>query len=232
MHSFSERTKLLIDKDVLKGMNRAKIAIFGLGGVGSYALEALARLGVANFLLIDGDKIEITNINRQLLALNSTIGKNKVDVAKKRVLDINPLAKVEIIDTFYKDQEYSSINYCNYVIDAMDTVSSKLNLIEKCKNQKIPIISCMGTANRLDPTKFLISDIYSTSACPLCKVVRHELKRRKVECLDVIYSTEIPAKTHRGKNLGSISFVPATAGLLLAYFVFRNISACHVLYST
>ncbi len=223
MSGFFERTKLLVGDETLKRIGTQKIAIFGLGGVGTYVLEALARLGVSNFLLVDKDKIEITNINRQILALNSTIGESKVAVAKNRILDINPKAKVEVVERFYKNQGDVKIDDCDFVIDAMDTISSKLNLVEDCKKKEIRVVGCMGTANRLDPTKFLISDIYDTSMCPVCKIIRHELRKRHIKNLDVVYSTEVPVRISADKNLGSISFVPSSAGLLLTYFVFKNI---------
>jgi len=228
--AFTERTELLVGKDILEKIKNTEVAIFGLGGVGSFALEALARLGFGNFLIVDNDVIEESNINRQIFALSSTLGKSKVEVAKERVLDINPLAKVEDKKIFFRKEYAEILKDCNYVVDAVDTIASKIDLIEFCYKNNIPIISCMGAANRLDPKKFLVADIYSTSVCPVCRVLRKELKIRNIKNLKVVYSTEIPKKiknidpsnTENAKVLGSISFVPSAAGLILASEVFYH----------
>ena len=230
--SFTKRTELLVGKDILEKIKNVKVAIFGLGGVGSFTLEALARLGFGNFLIVDNDVIEESNINRQLFALSSTLGKSKVEVAKERVLDINPLAKVEAKKIFFKKEDADILKGYSYVVDAIDTITSKIELIEYCYKNNIPIISCMGTANRLDPKKFLVADIYYTSVCPVCRVLRKELKIRNIKNLKVVYSTEIPKKiknidsssTENSKVLGSISFVPSAAGLILASEVFYYFS--------
>lgn len=225
------RIKKIISKENLEKIENSHIAVFGLGGVGSYVVEALSRCGVKELTLVDNDVIDVTNINRQIFALFSTIGKTKVDVAKERVLDINPNAKVNTFKKFYSKENDVNISNCNYVVDAIDTVSSKLDLIEKCKNLDIPIISSMGTGNKLDPTKFMISDIYKTSVCPLCRVMRRELKKRNINNLKVVYSDEIPLKSndvsddkiHKKQTPGSISFVPASAGLIIASEVVKDL---------
>ena len=211
-------------------MQKSKVAIFGIGGVGSYVVEALARVGVGNFILVDSDIITKTNINRQIIATTKTIGKLKVDVAKERILEINPNAHVKTYAEFFKqDSSIFLDNSINYIIDAIDTVSSKIELITKAKELNIPIISSMGTGNKLDPTKFEITDIYKTSVCPLAKVMRKELKKRKIDKLKVIYSKEEPIKIQKNdietkKSIpGSISYVPSVAGLIIASEVVKDI---------
>lgn len=220
------RTELLVGKDGIEKIKNAKVAVFGLGGVGSYAVEALARVGIGHLILIDYDKYDITNINRQLGAYHSTIGKYKVEVMKERIKDINPEAVVEI----YRPEEIEGgeINIINssftYVVDAIDTMKNKLELIEKCNKENVSIITVTGSGNKLDATRFEVSDIYKTSVCPVCKILRKELKARNIKRLKVIYSKELPIK-HKlsGTTLGSISFVPSVAGLIAAGEVIKDI---------
>ena len=233
MDQFS-RMKKIISQENFEKIQNSHVAVFGLGGVGSYVVEALSRCGVKELTLIDKDVIDETNINRQIFALFSTIGQAKVDVAKERILNINPKAKVNIIKKFYSKENDIDLSGCDYIVDAIDTVSSKLDLAEKCQNLNIPIISSMGTGNKLDPTRFMISDIYKTSVCPLCKVMRRELKKRGIKNLKVVYSDEMPLKTsdakenqdsnsHLKQTPGSISFVPGTAGLIIASEVVKDL---------
>lgn len=220
------RTELLIGKNGIEKLKKSKVAVFGIGGVGSYTVEALARAGVEHLVLIDYDKYDITNINRQLGALHSTIGKYKVDVMKERILDINPNAIVEIYKPEeVKDGEANIINSSlTYVVDAQDTMKTKIALIEKCNKENVKIITATGTGNKLDPTKFEVSDIYKTSVCPICKILRKELKLRNIKKLKVVYSKEVPIKHEQsGTTLGSISFVPSVAGLILAGEIIKDI---------
>ena len=232
MEKMFSRTEMLIKKDGLDKLRQAKIAIFGIGGVGSYVLEALVRAGVGNFVLIDGDTVAESNINRQLIATTKTIGRNKVDVAKERVLEINPNANVEIYNEFFLPNSSSNIidKELTYVIDCVDTVTAKLEIISQCKAKDIPVISSMGTGNKLDPTKFQIADIRKTSVCPLAKVMRKELKNRNITHVKVLFSKEEPIKTvsiinesNKKAIPGSISFVPSVAGLIIAGEVIRDI---------
>lgn len=228
MNEFS-REELIIGKENVEKLNTKKVAVFGIGGVGSYVVEGLARAGIQNFVLIDNDVVAESNINRQLIALHSTIGMPKVEVAKNRILDINPNAEIEIKQEFYnKDTNNWMDNSIDYIIDAIDTVTSKLDLIEQAKNLNIPIISCMGTGNKLDATRFEIVDISKTSVCPLAKVMRKELKNRGIKNVKVLYSKEEPIKAiadeTNGKHApGSISFVPSVAGLLIAGEVIKDL---------
>lgn len=229
LNEFS-RTELLLGQDGMKKLTSASIAIFGIGGVGSYIAEALARCGVGNLTLIDNDEVAITNLNRQIIALHSTIGKKKVDIAKNRILDINPNANVVALNCFYTGNEIDLSKF-DYIADAIDTVSSKLNLIENAYKQNVPVISSMGTGNKLDPTKLTVTDIYKTEMCPLAKVMRYELKKRNVKKLKVVYSTEKPCKhkseskeiTQKRKTIGSVSFVPSVAGLIIAGEIVKDI---------
>ena len=216
------RTEYLIGQEDLQKLKNAKVAIFGIGGVGSYVVEALARVGIGSFVLVDKDTVSISNLNRQIIATLSTIGKNKVDIAKERILSINPNAKVETFTDFFMPGNTSIINNSiTYIVDAIDTVTAKIELVMQAKKLNIPIISSMGTGNKLDPTRFEISDIYDTSVCPLAKVMRKELKARNINNLKVLYSKEKPIKTNiideNGKLIpGTISFVPSVAGLIIA----------------
>lgn len=228
------RTELLIGKKGIEKLSSAKVAIFGLGGVGSYVLEALVRAGVGSFILVDNDVVSMSNINRQLIATHSTIGKNKVDVAYQRALDINPNVKVETFKQFFTPESDDIIDSSvDYVVDCIDTVASKIELVLRAKKLKVPIISSMGTGNKLDPTKLEVTDISKTSVCPLAKVVRKELRNRGITKLKVVYSKEEPIKAsakyegveeNSGKRVpGSISFVPSVAGLIIASEIVKDI---------
>ena len=226
MENQFSRTELLVGKDGVDKIKNAKVAVFGLGGVGSYAVEALARVGIGHLVLVDFDKYDITNINRQLGAYHSTIGKYKVNVMKERIKDINPEAIVEIYRPEEIEEGEASIidSSFDYVVDAIDTMKNKLELIEKCNKENVKIITITGAGNKLDATKFEVSDIYKTSVCPVCKILRKELKVRNINRLKVVYSKEIPIKHEQsGTTLGSISFVPSVAGLIAAGEVIKDI---------
>ena len=219
------RTEMLIGNDAVEKLKQAHVAVFGIGGVGSYVVEALVRAGVGNLDLIDNDDVNLTNINRQIIALHSTLGKSKVEVAKARVLDINPGVNVKIYKTFFTpeiSQEFDFSKY-DYVVDAIDSVTGKIELVIKSQEANVPIISCMGTGNKLHPEKFEIADIYKTSVCPLAKVMRTELKKRGVKKLKVLFSTETPIKQDGQRIPASISFVPSVAGLIIAGEVVREL---------
>ena len=224
------RTRLLIGEDGLKKLNMSTVAVFGIGGVGSFVVEALARAGVGNLVLVDKDVVSVTNINRQIHATLKTIGLPKVEVMKERILDINPNANVKIFNEFYLpdnaekmiDKSYS------YIVDAVDTVTAKIDLVVRAEELKIPIISAMGAGNKLNPTKFEVSDIFKTSVCPLAKVMRKELKARNIKKLKVVYSKEEPLKVEssfeNNKSIpGSISFVPSVMGLIIASEVVKDL---------
>ena len=225
MQEFS-RTAMLIGEDALQKLSASRVAIFGVGGVGSYVLEALARSGVGEFDLIDNDTVNITNINRQIIATHDTIGRSKVDVAKERVLSINPSAKVNTHNIFYLPENAEEIDFSkyDYIIDAVDTVTAKIDIIVKAKENSVPVISSMGTGNKFDPTQFMIADIYKTSVCPLARVMRRELKKRGIDSLKVLYSKEEP-KTPDGEERtpSSIAFVPSVAGLIIAGEVIKDL---------
>ena len=222
------RTKILIGDEGLEKLKNAKVAVFGVGGVGSFAVEALARAGIGSFVLIDKDQVSLSNINRQLIATHETIGKLKVDVAKKRILSINPEAKVETFAEFFMPGNANILNNSiTYIVDAIDTVTAKIELVMQAQKLGIPIISSMGTGNKLNPCLFEITDIYKTQVCPLAKVMRKELKQRSVKHLKVLYSKEEPLKSgiigENGKAIpGSISFVPSVAGLIIAGEVIKD----------
>ena len=231
------RTKLVIGNENFEKLKTKKIAIFGIGGVGSYVVEALARMGIENFLLVDNDKVSTSNINRQIIALHSSVGRLKVEVMKERILDINPNAKVEIKDTFFLPENSNEFDFSNYdyIIDAIDTVTGKIELVLKAQRENVKIISSMGTGNKIEPSKFKITDIYKTNVCPLAKVMRKELKNRGVKKLKVLYSEELPIKLDekvlkecddndsRRSVPGSLSFVPSVAGLMIAGEVVRDL---------
>lgn len=226
MKQFS-RTELLIGKENINKLNNSRVAVFGIGGVGSFTVEALARGGIGNFILVDKDDVDLTNINRQIIATSKTVGKPKVEVAKERILEINPNANVEIYKEFFMPETNGILDKTiTYIVDAVDTVTAKIELVKRANELNIPIISCMGTGNKLDPTKFEVSDIYKTSVCPLAKVMRKELKTRGIKKLKVIYSKENPIKVNKEpvKQVpGSISFVPSVAGLIIAGEVIKDI---------
>lgn len=247
LNEFS-RTELLLGTEGMEKLSRSRVAVFGVGGVGTFAVEALVRSGVGALDLFDDDKVCLTNINRQLIATRKTVGKKKVEVMRDRVLEINPAAKVQIHETFYgaDNADEFDLSAYDYIIDAIDTVSSKLVLIERAKAKNVPIISCMGAGNKLDPTKLEVADISKTSMCPLAKVMRTELRRRGIKGLKVVYSKEPPmtpiedeansCKSHcicppdtkrkctiRRQVPGSIAFVPSVAGLILAGEVIKDL---------
>ena len=189
MENQFSRTELLIGKDGIEKLNKSKVAIFGIGGVGSYVVEGLARAGIGNFILVDNDVISESNINRQIIATHKTINKSKVEAEKQRILEINPRANVEIYQEFFTKESKNIIDEkVSYIVDAVDTITAKIELVLIASRLNIPIISCMGTGNKLDPTKFEITDIYKTSVCPLAKVMRKELKSRGIKKLKVLYS--------------------------------------------
>lgn len=219
------RTRFLIGDSAFEKLKNSKVAVFGVGGVGSFVVEALARVSIGSIDIFDYDKVDITNINRQLIALNSTVSMSKVEVMKERILNINPNAKVtchEIMFNSSNAENYSFDNY-DYVVDAIDMISSKLLIIEKAKKQGVNIISSMGMGNKIDPTKIEISDIYNTSICPLARVMRRELKSRKIKNLKVVYSKEMPIYKPKDKVNASISFVPSVAGLFIAGEIVKDI---------
>lgn len=230
------RTKLLIGEEGVEKLKQSTVAIFGIGGVGSYTAEALARAGVGNLVFVDKDEISVTNINRQIHSTTRTVGLPKVEVMRDRILEINPNANVKIFNEFYSpenakqmiDKDYS------YIVDAVDTVTAKIDLVIRAKEYNIPIISAMGAANKLDPTKFEVTDIFETSVCPLARVMRKELKNRNIKKLKVVYSKEEPIKLDVSDELeelipgkksipGSISFVPSVMGLIIAGEVIKDL---------
>ena len=228
---FTMRTSLIVGEDGIKKLKNSNVIIFGVGGVGSFAAEAIARAGVGNLTIVDFDEVDITNINRQLPALHSTVGKSKVEVMRDRILDINPNINLKAVKNLYSAETSDEIlceDY-DYVVDAIDMVSSKIKLIETCNEKGLNIISSMGMGNKLDPTKIVVTDIHKTTMCPLAKVMRKELRDRKIKKLKVVYSTEQPAelksKIMNGKKVtpGSISFVPSVGGLILASVVINDL---------
>lgn len=248
LNQFS-RTELLIGKEALERLSKAHVAVFGIGGVGGYVVEALVRSGIGNFDLIDDDKVCLTNLNRQIIATRDTIGRYKVEVMRERILSINSDAEVTTHRCFYlpenaRDFDFSSYDY---VVDAVDTVTAKLEIVMRGKESNIPVISCMGVGNKLNPTQLEIADIYKTSVCPLAKVMRRELRKRGVDKLKVLYSKEEPITplddsedtcrehcvcppgttrkcTQRRAIPGSISFVPSAAGLIIASEVVKDLA--------
>ena len=218
------RTELIIGRDAINKLHNSKVAVFGIGGVGSFVVESLVRAGVGKFVLVDKDEVDITNINRQIIATYNTIGKAKVEVAKERILEINPKVEVEIYKEFFLPETEGILdNSIDYVVDCVDTVTAKIELVVRANKLNIPIISAMGTGNKLDPTKFEVSDIYKTSVCPLAKVMRKELKARNINKLKVVYSKEEPIKHKDQQVPGSISFVPSVAGLIIAGEVTKDL---------
>ena len=230
LNQFS-RFEILIGKDNVKKLQQSCVAVFGIGGVGGYAVEALVRSGVGKIVIVDNDKVSETNLNRQIYALHSTIGKYKFDVAKERILDINPKIEIETYNTFYTSETKFDFSHFDYVIDAIDTVSSKLSLVEECNKTNTPIISSMGAGNKMHPEMFEVSDIYKTSVCPLARVMRTELKKRGIQKLKVVYSKEKPITPEnsdedagvRRSIPGSNAFVPSVAGLIIAGEVIKDL---------
>lgn len=221
------RTELLIGKQAIEKLQNAKVAVFGIGGVGSYVVEGLVRAGIKNFILVDNDKISLTNLNRQIIATRKTIGEPKVEVAKNRILEINPNANVQIYQEFFMPESKEILdNTISYIVDSLDTVTAKIELVLRAEKLNIPIISSMGTGNKLDPTRFEITDIFKTEVCPLAKVMRKELKTRGIKKLKVLYSKEEPLKVSSIEHKrvpASISFVPSVAGLIIAGEVIKDI---------
>jgi len=242
------RTELLFGKEAMDKLAGSKVAVFGIGGVGGYVCEALVRSGVGAFDLIDDDKVCLTNLNRQIIATRSTVGKYKTDVMRDRMLDINPNVEVEVHKCFFLPENADDFPWdsYDYVVDAVDTVTAKIALVMKCKEKNIPIISSMGAGNKLDGSQFKVADIYKTKVCPLAKVMRRELKKRGVKKLKVVYSEEIPTRpiedmaiscrnncicppgaehkcTERRDIPGSVAFVPSVAGLIIAGEVVKDL---------
>lgn len=227
MDSIYQRTELVIGKLNLEKLKKSRVCICGMGGVGSYTLEALARIGIGNITIIDNDNIDITNINRQLIATVDNVGNCKVEEARKRISSINPEVQVTAIHDFIDSsnvEKYITKDY-DYIVDAIDSVESKIDIIKECKKKDIKIISSMGMANRLDPLKIKISDISKTEVCPLARVVRKRLKEEHVEKVKVVFSVENAIKTD-SKVLGSVSYVPATAGLVIASEIVKDLIKC------
>ena len=249
LNQFS-RTQLLLGSDNMDRLADAKVAVFGIGGVGGYVVEALARSGVGSFVLVDDDKVCLTNINRQIIATRKTVGKYKVDVMKERILEINPDADVEIRKCFYLPENAADFDFSeyDYVVDAVDTVTAKIELIMRAKEAGTPVISSMGAGNKLDASAFRVADIYKTKVCPLAKVMRRELKKRGVKKLKVVYSEEQPIRpiedmaiscrshcicppgathkcTERRDIPGSVAFVPSVVGLIIAGEVIKDLTA-------
>ena len=248
LNQFS-RTELLFGNEAMEKLKQSRVAIFGIGGVGGYAVEALVRSGVGTLDIFDDDKVCLTNINRQIIATRKTVGKYKVEVMRDRILEINPKATVNMHRTFYMPEvadQYDFSEY-NYIIDAIDTVTGKIELVLRAKQCKVAIISCMGAGNKMDPTQFEVTDIYKTSVCPLAKVMRKELRARGVDSLKVVYSKELPRKpmedmsisckgncicppdvqrkcTDKRQIPGSNAFVPSVAGLIIAGEVIKDIT--------
>ncbi|MGN0377859.1 MAG: ThiF family adenylyltransferase [Suilimivivens sp.] len=248
LNQFS-RTELLLGKEAMERLYKAHVAVFGIGGVGGYVVEALVRSGIGTFDLIDDDKVCLTNLNRQIIATRDTVGKYKAEVMKERILSINPNALVNVHRCFYLPENAADFDFSSYdyVVDAVDTVTAKIELVLRAKESETPIISCMGVGNKLNPTQLEIADIYKTSVCPLAKVMRRELRKRGVKKLKVLYSKEEPITpvddmaiscrahcicppgaahkcTERRAIPGSISFVPSAAGLIIASEVVKDIA--------
>lgn len=230
------RTRLVIGKDGQDKLLASRVAVFGLGGVGAAAVEALARAGLGSLDLIDNDQVSLTNINRQFIALHSSVGRNKTEVEKERVLDINPSCRVRVYSTFFLEDTAEQFDFkeYDYVADCVDTISAKTSLILKCKEAQTPIICSMGTGNKVHPEMLKIADIYDTKICPMARVMRHEMRKRGVESLKVVYSEEEPLKLSSDEEVekkvvsnrpvpGSTSFVPPAAGLIMAGAIVRDI---------
>lgn len=240
MNKFA-RTKLLLGQDGIDKLKASRVAVFGVGGVGGYVCEALVRSGIGTFDIIDNDKVCESNINRQIIATTKTIGRDKVDVMRERMQDINPDVTVNIHKCFFLPENADEFPFeeYDYVVDAVDTVTAKIALVMKCKEKNVPIISSMGAGNKLDASAFKVSDIYKTKVCPLAKVMRHELKKRGVKKLKVVYSEELPlTPVNDGTNVcekedstivkratpGSVAFVPSVAGLIIAGEVVKDLT--------
>lgn len=231
MNEQFSRSALVLGENSIEKLQKSRVAVFGVGGVGGYTVEALARAGVGAIDLIDSDLVSESNINRQIIALHSTVGQYKVDVAKNRIADINPECKVTVYKCFYLPETAEQFNFSqyDYVVDAVDTVTAKIDIICRAKELSIPVISAMGAGNKLDPTQFTVADIYKTKVCPLARVMRQTLKKRGVKDLKVVYSEEEPFATNQkdsetGKAIpGSLPFVPSVAGLIIAGEVIKDL---------
>lgn len=233
-----DRTKRLLGAEAMNKLKNSHVAVFGIGGVGGHAADALVRSGIGEITIVDSDEVAESNINRQLIATTKTVGRKKVDVMKEHLMEINPEVKVNVYDCFFLPETKDQFDFSkySYVIDAVDTVTAKLALVESCKEVNVPIVSSMGAGNKLDPTAFEVADIYKTSVCPLAKVMRKELKARGIKKLKVVYSKEIPLepiedeefisdeKRSRRATPGSIAFVPSVAGLILAGEVIKDLA--------
>ncbi|MBQ5917826.1 MAG: tRNA threonylcarbamoyladenosine dehydratase [Lachnospiraceae bacterium] len=218
-----ERTSLLVGEEAISKLNNSKVLIFGVGGVGGYVAEALARTGVGSITIVDKDTVSESNINRQIIALHSTVGRDKVDVLKERMVDINPDIQVDARKCFFLPDNAHEFDFAqyDYIVDAVDTVTAKLQIIVQAKEAEVPVISAMGAGNKVHPEMFEIADIYKTEMCPLAKVMRRELKNRGIKKLKVVYSKEKPV--YKGDVPGSIAFSPSVAGLLMASEVVRDL---------
>jgi len=238
MQNQFSRTEIILGKDGIDCLKKSRVAVFGIGGVGGYVAEALARSGVGALDLIDNDEVSLTNINRQIIALHSTVGRPKVDVMKERILDINPECNVRIFQCFYLPETKNLFDFTeyNYVVDAVDTVTAKIQLIVQAKEAGVPIISSMGAGNKLNPASFEVADISQTSVCPLARVMRQECKKRGIKDVKVVYSKEKPVESklteeekksaeQKGNGLapGSCAFVPSVAGLIIASEVVKDL---------
>lgn len=235
MRNEFSRSQILLGKRSMERLRESRVAIFGIGGVGGFAAEALVRSGIGHLLFIDNDEVSLTNLNRQIIADHTTIGKKKVEVMQERALRINPAAEIKALPLFFlPDTPADFLNGCDYIVDAIDTVSAKLALVEVAREKGIPLISSMGAGNKLDPTRFEVADIYETSVCPLCRVMRRELKKRGIPSLKVVYSQEPPSVREENPDLqeeqsrrqtpGSVAFVPSVAGLILAAEVIKDLT--------
>lgn len=234
MNEQFSRTQLLLGEEALKKLNKSRVAVFGVGGVGGYVCEALVRSGVGHFDLIDNDTVSVSNINRQIIATHSTVGEYKTEVMKARMLDINPEVDVRVHNCFFLPENSEDFPFAeyDYVVDAVDTVAAKIELVMKCRSEGVPIMSSMGAGNKLDASAFRVADIYKTKMCPLAKVMRYELKRRGVKKLKVVYSEEQPITPagsteelpgSRRSIPGSVAFVPSVAGLIIAGEVVKDL---------
>lgn len=224
MSDLFERTELLLGNTAVNHLSQAHVAVFGVGGVGGYVCEALARSGLGSITIVDRDKVSRSNINRQIIALNSTVGRAKVDVMKDRMKDINPDIHIDAREMFFLPENADEFDFSqyDYVVDAVDTVTAKLTIIESAKAAGVPVISSMGAGNKLNPTEFRVADISKTSVCPLARVMRRELKQRNITDVKCVYSTEESIE-HAGENIGSVAWVPSVAGLIIAGEVIKDL---------
>lgn len=226
-YDYTERTRLLIGRENLERLSDASVLVFGIGGVGSYCVEALARCGVGHLTLVDGDRVQLSNLNRQLIALRSTVGMYKCEAARDRILQINPQARVDVRNIFYTPENAALLSFegFDYIADAVDMVSAKLTIVERASQAGVPVISAMGAGNRLNPCAFTVTDLFRTEGCPLARVMRRELRARGVSALKVVFSPEQPYKAYNDteKTIGSIAFVPAAAGLAMASAIVEDL---------